>query len=146
MLNLDKFKITLKAKGLKSTPQRMAVHKAMLALEHACAEQVAAEIKLKGGTPITTSSVYNILSQLSSIGIYRQVSTPDSKMFFDIETLPHAHIFNKKTNELVNIPDEGIMQIVGEHFLKKRFRGLKVENIDITLNCRPSRGARKKKF
>jgi len=145
MLNLDKFKITLKSRGLKSTPQRMAVHLAMLKLEHACAEQVASEVKLRSGTPITTSSVYNILSQLSSLGIYRQVSTPDNKMFFDIETVPHAHLFNKKTNELSNISDEGIIQLVGEHFMKKRFRGLKVESIDITLNCRPSRNVRKKK-
>lgn len=144
MLNLDKFKITLKSRGLKATPQRVAVHSAMLGLVHASAEQVAQAVLEQGGVRVTTSSVYNILEELSSIGIYRKLPSPGSKMYFDVDNSSHVHLFDKVNSEFRNIQEEEILQVIGEHFRKKRYRGLKIESIDLSLICRPSRSAKRK--
>lgn len=144
MLNLDKFKITLKSRGLKATPQRIAVHNAMLSLVHASAEQVAGAILEQKGSRVTTSSVYNILEELTSLGIYRQLPSPDNRMYFDVDNSSHAHLFNKASSEFRNIQEEEIMQAIGEHFRNKRYRGLKVESIDLSIVCRPSRTAKRK--
>ena len=45
--NLEEFKAILKKHSLKATPQRLAVHEAMITLGHASADMVTEEIKEK---------------------------------------------------------------------------------------------------
>ena len=61
--NIEEFKNILKKHSLKATPQRLAVHEAMMSLGHACADMVTEEIKSKGTTKVTVASVYNILTR-----------------------------------------------------------------------------------
>ena len=68
--NIEKFKNDLKRHGLKATPQRLAVHEAMMKLGHASADMVTEEIRESGTTKVTVASVYNILSHLALLGIY----------------------------------------------------------------------------
>ena len=60
--DMESFRSILKSKGLKATPQRIAVHAAMLALGHASADLVYEHIKKEGTAEVTVASVYNILS------------------------------------------------------------------------------------
>ena len=46
--DMEKFRSILKTKGLKATPQRLAVHEAMLAMGHASADMVRDWILSKG--------------------------------------------------------------------------------------------------
>ena len=46
--NMEEFKLILKKHSLKATPQRLAVHDAMMTLGHACADMVTEEIARKG--------------------------------------------------------------------------------------------------
>ena len=59
--DIDQFVAKLKKHSLKATPQRIAVHKAMIRLGHASADMVAGEIAREGEASITVASVYNIL-------------------------------------------------------------------------------------
>ena len=59
--NIDELKVLLKRHSLKATPQRIAVHQAMLDLGHASADMVSEYIE-KIGVKITAAAVYNILS------------------------------------------------------------------------------------
>ena len=68
--NIETFKTSLKRHGLKATPQRLAVHEAMMKLGHASADMVTEEIRKNGTTKVTVASVYNILSNLALLGIY----------------------------------------------------------------------------
>ncbi|MBQ7518506.1 MAG: hypothetical protein IJU13_08805, partial [Bacteroidales bacterium] len=68
--DLDSFKAFLKKHSLKATPQRIAVHEAMMAMGHACADQVVEYIREHGGDKITKASVYNILRELALLGLY----------------------------------------------------------------------------
>ena len=78
--DMESFRSILKSKGLKATPQRIAVHAAMLALGHASADLVYEHIKKEGTAEVTVASVYNILSGLSAIGIYRRIPTSDNRL------------------------------------------------------------------
>ena len=51
--DISQFKNILKEKGLKATPQRLAVHDAMLKLGHASADMVAGQMQSAGITRIT---------------------------------------------------------------------------------------------
>ena len=67
--SIEEFKKILREKQLKTTPQRVSVHEAMLSLGHASADMVAEYISKKGGQSVTIASVYNILLSLSDLGI-----------------------------------------------------------------------------
>ena len=54
---MDRFKSVLKRYSLKATPQRLAVHEAMLSLGHASADQVREWLADHGGTRVTVASV-----------------------------------------------------------------------------------------
>ena len=55
--NLEEFKAILKKHELKATPQRLAVHEAMMSLGHASADMVTEAIKEKGTAKVTVASV-----------------------------------------------------------------------------------------
>ena len=67
--NIEHFKNILKSHSLKATPQRLAVHEAMLKLGHASADMVTEEIQKSSGTKVTVASVYNILTSMAMLGI-----------------------------------------------------------------------------
>lgn len=140
---IEYFRELLRKNGLKVTPQRIAVHEAMLRLGHACADMVTAEILAAKKTKVTVASVYNILTQLSLLGIYHHRMSENNKMYFDVNTFRHFHLYNYVDNEYKDVIDEELANLIESHFKGRRFRGLKVDFIDVQIICRPSRTSRK---
>ncbi len=137
--NIEKFKNDLKRHGLKATPQRLAVHEAMMKLGHASADMVTEEIRESGTTKVTVASVYNILSHLALLGIYDHRLSSNNKMYFDVNTFKHMHIYDCENHEFKDVVDEELLSIVERHLLRRKFKGYRIENIDIQLIGRPSR-------
>lgn len=140
----DNLREFLKAHGLRATAQRLAVHDAMLALGHASADQVADHILAAGDKPITVSSVYNILSHFTSLGLYAIRPTTGSKMVFDINTKDHIHLYDTREDTLKDISDDAFIEVVNAYARKHRIPGYKLDYVDIQLVCHPTR--RKKKI
>lgn len=129
----------LKAKGLKATPQRLSVHQAMTELGHASADMVCDWISSHGDVKVTVASVYNILTQLTLLGFYRHRLSANNKMYFDVLSSPHMHLYDSVRNEYKDIVDEELTELVEAHLKRRRFRGYKVDYIDIQLICHPTR-------
>ena len=51
----------LRSRGMRATETRMAVHRAMMSLEHACAEQVVDWLGAENDVAASVSSVYPVL-------------------------------------------------------------------------------------
>ena len=79
--DMEEFRQILKKNQLKATPQRLAVHEAMMKLGHACADMVTEEVLRKGSAKITVASVYNVLTQMAMIGIYDYRLSSNNKMY-----------------------------------------------------------------
>lgn len=141
--SIEQFQSRLKAKGLKATPQRISVHQAMLELGHASADSVCQWIAGHSETRITVASVYNILTQLTLLGFYRHRLSSNNKMYFDINTSPHIHLYDSVNGEYRDIMDDDLQSIAEAHLKKRRFRGYKVDYIDIQLVCHPTRKSKK---
>lgn len=135
---IQDFKIILKNKGLKATPQRLAVHEAMIDLGHACAEDVLGHIS-KTERKSTMTSVYNILSQMADLGIYSRRLSSTNKMFFDINTEKHLHLYDIEEHEFKDIMDEEIISYIESKLMRKRFKGYKLDHVEIQLICRPTK-------
>lgn len=136
---IEHFRRALKKHSLKATPQRLAVHEAMMALGHASADMVAEEIKAQGKVKITVASVYNILSNLAMLGLYAYRMSSNNKMYFDINSTNHAHFYDKVNHVYRDILDEDLIALVKSHIGRKRFKGYKIDGIDIQIVGHPTR-------
>lgn len=141
---IEEFKKLLKKHSLKSAQQRLAVHNAMLKLGHASADMVTEEIRSQGTTNVTVASVYNILSQIALLGIYDHRMSANNKMYFDVNTFRHIHLYDYVNNTFKDVIDDDFMDNLDAYFAKKKFKGYRVECVDVQIVCRPSRSYVKK--
>ena len=137
--NIEEFKQLLKKHSLKATPQRLAVHEAMMILGHACADMVTEEISKKGTAKITVASVYNVLTQMAMLGIYDYRLSANNKMYFDVNTFKHIHLYDHENHVFKDVIDDELISLIESHLNRKRFKGYKVEGVDIQLIGKPTR-------
>ena len=140
---LEKFRALLKKYDLKVTPQRIAVHEAMLALGHASADMVTEYIITRGKAKVTVASVYNILSQLTMLGIYNHRMSSNNKMYFDVNTFKHIHPDDTENNCYVDVVDDELQKVLEERLMSKHYKGYKVDDIDVQILCHPTTHHRK---
>ena len=131
--NIEQFKAILKKHSLKATAQRLAVHEAMMQLGHASADMVTDAIRRNGKAKVTVASVYNILTQLALLGIYDYRMSANNKMYFDVNTFPHMHIYDRESHVYKDVIDDELIGIVEEKLRHRRFKGFRIEHIDIQL-------------
>lgn len=136
---IEEFKQILKKHSLKATPQRLAVHEAMISLGHASADMVTEAIEIKATTKVTVASVYNILTNLAMLGIYHYRMSSNNKMYFDVNTFDHIHLYDKENHVFKDVIDEELLNLINSHLARKRFKGYKVESIDVQIIGRPTR-------
>lgn len=141
--DLEKFRALLKKYDLKVTPQRIAVHEAMLALGHASADMVTEYIITRGKAKVTVASVYNILSQLTMLGIYNHRMSSNNKMYFDVNTFKHFHLYDTENNCYVDVVDDELQKVLDERLMSKHYKGYKVDDIDVQILCHPTKHHRK---
>ncbi len=136
---MEEYKNLLRKHSLKATPQRLAVHDAMMTLGHACADMVTEAIKEKGTTKVTVASVYNILTHMAMLGIYDYRLSANNKMYFDVNTFKHIHFYDTDNHTFKDVIDDELVSIIESHLSRKRVRGYKIEGFDIQLVGRPTR-------
>lgn len=137
--NLEEFKAILKKNSLKATPQRLAVHQAMMTLGHASADMVTEQIKADNTAKVTVASVYNILTQLAMLGIYHYRMSANNKMYFDVNTFKHIHFYDKANHEFRDVIDDELVKLIESHLSRKRVKGYKIDGFDIQLVGHPTR-------
>ena len=136
---IEEFKTLLKKNSLKATPQRLAVHEAMMTLGHACADMVTEAIKEKGTAKVTLASVYNILTHMAMLGIYDYRLSANNKMYFDVNTFKHIHFYDQDNHVFKDVVDDELVALIESHLSRKRVKGYKIESFDIQLVGRPTR-------
>ena len=134
---LEEFRTQLRRHNLKATRQRLAVHEVMMELGHASADIVREQLESRG-SKVTVASVYNILSQLADLRIYSRRLSATNKMFFDINTTHHIHLYDHENHTFRDIMDDELQSLVSAHMKRRKFRGYTIEDIDIQLIARPT--------
>ena len=135
----ESFSRMLGTYGLKQTPQRMAVHRAMLKLIHADADTVYDAVVAEGACRIARSSVYNILSSLADTGIYARRYSSNGKVMFDINAWRHIHLYDTQNQNWRDLNDAELVSWFDAHFKGRRFRGYKIDGFEVLLLCHPTR-------
>ena len=140
---MQKFKALLKQHKLKATPQRLAVHNVMLQLIHASAEQVADVLKEASESKVSVSSVYNILSQMASRGIYGRRLSVDNVMYFDVNPENHLHLYDPQNNIFKDVQDPDLLMEIEERIKRHRYRGFRVSSVEVNVICHPPKKRKK---
>jgi Fe2+ or Zn2+ uptake regulation protein len=100
---------------------------------------ITEEISSKGTTKVTVASVYNILTNLAMLGIYDYRLSSNNKMYFDVNTFHHIHLYDRENHMYKDVIDDELIALIEAHLGRKRFKGYKIEGIDIQLIGKPTR-------
>src|SRR3989440_8522872 len=93
----------LRERGLRVTPQRIVIHRALCARnQHLTAEQVLARVSdVLPGTSLPT--VYSTLELLEGLQLVRRVGTGTGAVLFDSRVEPHAHTVCRRCGAMADL-------------------------------------------
>ena len=134
----EEFRSLLRRHKLRATRQRTAVHEVMARLHHASADMVREELA-EQGSRVTAASVYNILSQLADCHIYGRRMSANGKMYFDVVSSRHVHLYDRENHSFRDLAEEELGQMVAGQLKKRKFKGYTIEDIDIQIIVRPTK-------
>ena len=100
----------LKAKGLRTTRQRIALAKLLFdsgSDRHVSAEQLNDEA-LKQSIPVSLATVYNTLHQFTAARLLREVVVDSGRSYFDTNTTEHHHFYFEDTGRLQDIAADSV--------------------------------------
>jgi Fur family peroxide stress response transcriptional regulator len=131
MDDIKKIRDQISEKGLKVTPQRIAIYKALLDLEdHPTAEMVKKHVS-KENPNISLGTVYKTLEVFVEKNLITKVKTEDDKMRYDPVLEEHHHLFCQRTESIGDYYDEELNQILQDYFQKKDIPNFKIKDIKL---------------
>ena len=134
MLDTEQVRTRLNEHGLKATPQRIRVYKAMCRLGHAAADSVYQELGAERGA-MTLATVYNVLESLTEAGLLVRRPSFSNKMFFDVKTFPHFHLYRQDTGQMADFPDPALQQALEDRIRERMPEGLSFDGVEIQILC-----------
>jgi Fur family peroxide stress response transcriptional regulator len=124
---------TFRQKGLKVTPQRIAVYEAVVNLKnHPTAEQIIEYIK-KNHPNISVATVYKVLEFLIENELIRRVKNEEDIMRYDALTKKHHHLYCTESNRIEDYEDPELDRLIEEYFSHKKIKGFKVKDITLQI-------------
>lgn len=120
--------------GLKATPQRLRVYAAMCDLGHASADAVFQHLSA-GRRRMTMATVYNVLESLTDAGLLIRRPSFSSKMYFDVNTDAHFHLYQQDTAEISDFRDDALQREVESRIRALLPAGLQLDRVEIQILC-----------
>ena len=123
----------LKEKGLKITPQRIAIYNAVVNLKnHPTAENIIEFIK-ENHPSISVGTVYKILNTLVENKLLRKVKSEKDIMRYDAIMEHHHHLYCNDTDRIEDYDDMQLDALIEEYFEKKKIKNFKIEDIRLQI-------------
>lgn len=127
------FREKLKEKGLKVTPQRVAIYEAIVKLNnHPTAEHVIDYIK-KNHPNISVGTVYKVLDSLVENELIKKVKTEKDIMRYDAILSNHHHLYCSESEKIVDFEDEKLNELINDYFKKNKIKNFKVQDIKLQI-------------
>lgn len=133
MDNLNSFKDLLVSKGLKVTPQRMAVLSVLDKLHHPSADEILEKVKQMHPS-VATGTVYNILEQYTDKGIVEKVKTARDIMRYDFVAEKHHHLYCTECDTIADYFDAELDALLENYFSKNPIDGFTISNFKLQVN------------
>jgi len=132
-VDLNEIRNRLVDKGLKVTPQRMAVLEAITTLQnHPPAENIIGYIR-KNHPNISTATVYKVLETFVSCGLIKRVKTEAGIMRYDAILETHHHLYCSESDRIEDYKDEELNRLLETYFATKEIPDFKIEDIKLQI-------------
>jgi Fur family transcriptional regulator, peroxide stress response regulator len=119
----------LKEKGLKITPQRLAIYEAVINhMNHPTAENIVQYIK-DIHPNISVGTVYKVLDSLVENDLLKRVKNESGIMRYDAVISHHHHLYCSQSDIIKDYVDEELDSMIKDHFKKKGIKGFDIEEI-----------------
>ena len=127
------FREQLKAKGLKITPQRIAIYEAVVELKnHPTAENIIDYIKTNHPN-VSVGTVYKVLDSLVENQLLKKVKNEKDIMRYDAIMQKHHHLYCSETDKIEDFKDPELDKIIADYFSKKKIKGFNVKDISLQI-------------
>ncbi len=122
---------SISEKGLRVTPQRIAVLAAVWKLNHhPTAEKVIEYIK-KNHPNISVGTVYKVLDSFVESKLLQKVKTENGVMRYDHLQTSHHHLYCKETDRIEDYQDETLDNMITDYFEQKGIKDFNIKNIQL---------------
>ena len=127
------FREKLQEKGLKVTPQRVAIYEAIVILKnHPTAENVIEYIKANHPN-ISVGTVYKVLDSLVENTLIKRVKTDKDLMRYDSVLSEHHHLYCSETQRIEDYDDEGLNKMISNYFKKKKIKNFTIQDVKLQI-------------
>jgi Fur family peroxide stress response transcriptional regulator len=123
----------LSEKGLRVTPQRIAILGAILNLNnHPTAENII-EYTKKNHPNISVGTVYKVLDSFVENNLIKKVKTDRGIMRYDPLQSSHHHLYCMDTDRIEDYKDEQLDELIIDYFNKKGIKNFNIQNIQLQI-------------
>jgi Fur family peroxide stress response transcriptional regulator len=120
-------------KGLKVTPQRIAILEAITKLNnHPTAENIIDYIR-NNHPNIATATVYKVLDALVANELIRKVKTERDVMRYDAVMESHHHLYCSESDRIEDFVDTELNEMIEKYFEKKKIPDFKIEDVKLQI-------------
>jgi Fur family peroxide stress response transcriptional regulator len=132
-MKLSEIRDKLTEKGLKVTPQRMAILEAVIKLNnHPAAENIIDFIR-KNYPNIATATVYKVLEVLVENELIKKVKTEKGSMRYDAFLENHHHLYCSESDRIEDYVDAELNEMIEKYFEKKKIPDFKIEDVKLQI-------------
>lgn len=132
-MKLEKYTTKLTEKGLKVTPQRIAILEALIKMgNHPTAENIIDYIH-KNHPNISTATVYKVLDTFVSCGLINRVVTERDVMRYDAVLESHHHLYYTDSDKIEDYMDEELNSLLKAYFNEKNIPNFKIEDLKLQI-------------
>ena len=123
----------LSEKGLKVTPQRLAILSAIHELGgHPTADNIIEYIR-RGNPNIASGTVYKVLDALIENKLVKRVSTDRDIMRYDGIVEKHHHLYCLECDMIEDYADEELDAILRDYFRTHKIKGFHITEIELQI-------------
>jgi len=134
--NKENISQKLSQKGLRVTPQRIAILETIYSLNnHPTADQIIDQVR-KSNPNIAPGTVYKVLDALVTNHIIKRVSTDEGVMRYDGIVGHHHHLYSTENGEIRDYDDEELDELLRAFFRKKKIENFQIDEMILEVKGR----------
>lgn len=124
----------LKKEGLKITPQRVVILKALHSLKnHPTAKQIVDTVH-ENNPNISVGTIYKTLDTLIEKGVIAKFGNTNDVTRYDSIVENHHHIYTGDNNKIEDYVNDELDHLLMDFFKKNSIPNLKIESIKVSIN------------
>ena len=136
----------LTGKGLRVTPQRVAILEAVIKLNnHPTADNILECIK-DSHPNIASGTVYKVLETLVLHGLIKKVKTDTDVMRYDAILERHHHLYASESDRIEDYFDANLNDILADYFKSHKIPGFEIKDIKLQIIGRFKKGQPSKNY